>query len=78
MSTQITNSQLEAIIDFNMGNIAETGLLRVSSFARLIRGSGHVSGIYPQTAGDLGFAMQFNAETPWHLAQLRYPQVGLL
>ena len=25
---------------------------------------------HAQTAGDLGFAVQFNAETPWHLAQL--------
>ena len=24
----------------------------------------------------LGFAVQFNAETPWHFAQLRYPWVG--
>ena len=26
-------------------------------------------GIYPQT-WDLGFAVQFNAETPWHFTQL--------
>ena len=25
---------------------------------------------HAQTAGDLGFAVQFNAETPWHFAQL--------
>ena len=25
---------------------------------------------------DLGFAVQFNAETPWYFAQLRYPRVG--
>ena len=24
---------------------------------------------------NLGFAVQFNAETPWHFAQLRYPRV---
>ena len=24
-----------------------------------------------QTAGDLGFAVQFNVETPWYFAQLR-------
>ena len=29
-----------------------------------------------QTTGDLGFAVQFNGETPWHFAQLRYSQVG--
>ena len=31
-----------------------------------IRGSGHVQGIYPKTCpdGDLGFAVQLNAETP--------------
>ena len=32
---------------------------------------------HAQTAGDLGFAMQINAETPWHFAQLSYPWVGL-
>ena len=31
---------------------------------------------HAQTAGDLVFTMQFNAEIPWHFAQLRYPQVG--
>ena len=31
---------------------------------------------YAGTAEDLGFAVQFNAETPWHFAQLRYPRVG--
>ena len=30
---------------------------------------------HAQTAGDLGFAVQFNTETPWHSAQLRYPRV---
>ena len=25
---------------------------------------------HAQTAGDLGFDVQFNAETPWHFAQL--------
>ena len=25
---------------------------------------------HAQTAGDLGFAVQFNAETPWHFAAL--------
>ena len=30
---------------------------------------------HAQTAGDLGFAVQFNAETPWHFAQLRYPRL---
>ena len=29
-----------------------------------------------QTAGDLGFTVQFNAETLWHFEQLRYPRVG--
>ena len=56
--------------------IGHGGLLRAFFFARPIRGSGHVQGIYPQTAGDLGFAVQFNAETPWHFAQLRYSRVG--
>ena len=27
---------------------------------------------HAQTAVDLGFAVQFNAETLWHFAQLRY------
>ena len=31
---------------------------------------------HAQMAGDLGFAMQFNAETLWHFAQLRNPRVG--
>ena len=35
------------------------------------RGSTHR---HAQTAGDLGFAVQFNAETPWHFAQLCYPR----
>ena len=32
--------------------------------------------VIAQTAGDLGFVVQFNAETLWHSAQLRYPRVG--
>ena len=47
--------------------IGHGGLLREFSLARSIRGSGHVWGIYPryaQTAGDLGFAVQFNARAP--------------
>ena len=58
--------------------IGHGGLLRTFSFARPIRGSGMSRGSTPrhaQTAGDLGFAVQFNAETPWHFAQLRYPRV---
>ena len=31
---------------------------------------------HAQTARDLGFAAQFNAETQWHFAQLRYPRVA--
>ena len=31
---------------------------------------------YAQMAGDLGFAVQFYAETLWHFAQLRYSGVG--
>ena len=27
---------------------------------------------HAQTAADLGFTVQFIAETPWHFAQLRY------
>ena len=50
--------------------IGHGGLLRAFSFSRPIRGSVHA-----KTAGDLGFAMQFNAETSWHFAQLRYPRV---
>ena len=56
--------------------IGHGGLLRAFSFAPPIRSSGYVWGIYPQTAGDLSFAVQFNAETLWHFAQLRYPRVG--
>ena len=56
--------------------IGHGGLLRAFSFARPIRSSGHVQGIYPQTCPDLSFAVQFNAETPWPFAQLRYPRVG--
>ena len=29
---------------------------------------------HAQTAGDLSFAVQFNDETLWHFAQLRYPR----
>ena len=50
--------------------IGHGGSLRAFSFARPIRGSGHVYGIYPQTARDLGISMQFNAETPWNFAKL--------
>ena len=64
--------------------IGHGGLLRAFSFARPIRGSGHLGmsrGSTPRprhahTAGDLVFAVQFNAETPWHFPQLRYPRVG--
>ena len=31
---------------------------------------------HAQTAGDLGFAVQFNAETPWQFAQLRNPRLS--
>ena len=31
---------------------------------------------HAQTAEDLSFAVQFNAETLWHFAQLSYPRVG--
>ena len=44
--------------------IGHGGLLRAFSFARRM------------SRADLGFAVQFNAETPWHFAQLRYPRVG--
>ena len=30
----------------------------------------------PGRPGTWVFAMQFNAEIPWHFAQLRYPWVG--
>ena len=59
--------------------IGHGGLLRAFSFARPIRGSEHVQGIYPQTCPDgwrLVSAVQFNAETPWHFVQLCYPRVG--
>ena len=59
--------------------IGHGGLLRAFSFARPIRGSGHVKGYttrHAQTARDLSFAVQFNDETLWQLAQLRYPRVG--
>ena len=47
--------------------IGHDGLLRAFSFACPIRGS---TPRHAQTAGDLGFAVQFNAETPWHFAQV--------
>ena len=59
--------------------IGHGGLLRAFSFTRPIKGSGDVKGSTPrhaQTPGDLGFAVQFNAETPWHFVQLHYPWVG--
>ena len=59
--------------------IGHGGLLRVFSFARPKGVLGMSRGSTPrhaQTAGDLGFAVQFNAETPWYFAQLRYPRVG--
>ena len=56
--------------------IGHGGLLRAFSFARPVRGAAHVWGIYPQTCPDLGFAVQFNVETPWHFAQrLDYGQI---
>ena len=30
---------------------------------------------HAQTVRNLGFAVQFNAETLWHFVQLRYPRV---
>ena len=57
--------------------IGHGGLLTAFSFARPIRGmSRRSTPRHAQTAGDLGLAVQFNAETPWHFAQLRYPRVG--
>ena len=50
------------------------GLLRAFSLACLIRVLGMSRGSTPrhaQMAGDLGFTVQFNAETPWHFMQLR-------
>ena len=32
---------------------------------------------HAQTAGDLGFAMEFNAETPWHFAQVVFTHLKL-
>ena len=58
--------------------IGHGGLLRAFSFARPITVLGMSRGSTPrhaQTAGDLGFAVQFNDETPWHFWQLRYPRV---
>ena len=65
--------------DVRVGVIEHGGLLTVFSFARLIGVLGMSRGSTPrhaQTAGDLSLAVQFNAETPWHFAQLRYPRVG--
>ena len=58
--------------------IGHGGILRAFSFACPIKGSVHRGSTprHAQTAGDLGFAVQFYAETPWHFAQLRYPRVG--
>ena len=56
-----------------VGVIGHGGLLRAFSIARPIRGSGLARGSTPinaKTAGDLGFAVQFNAETAWHFALL--------
>ena len=54
------------------------GLLRAFSFTYPVRGLGMSMEFtlrHAKMAGDLGFAMQFYAETPWHFAQLRYPPV---
>ena len=56
--------------------VGHGGLLRVFSCTGPIRGSGGFIPRHDETAGDLGFAMQFNAETLWHLTKLRYPRVG--
>ena len=47
--------------------IGHGGLLRAS------RGS---TPMMPRRLETFGFARQFNAETPWHFAKLRYPRVG--
>ena len=62
--------------DVRVGVTGHGGLLRAFSFARPITGSGHTSDLSPDMPGDLGFAVQFNAETPCHFAQLRYPRFG--
>ena len=57
--------------------IGHGGFLRAFSFAGPIRGMSRGSTTrHAQTAGNLGFAVQFNAETPWPFARLRYPRVG--
>ena len=59
--------------------IGHGGLLRAFFFDRHMRVLGMFRGFTPrhaQTARDLGFAMQFTAETPWHITQLRYSRVG--
>ena len=59
--------------------IGHGGLLGAFSFIRPIRGLGMSRGSTPRHArmvGDLVFAMQFIAETPWTSAQLCYPCVG--
>ena len=65
-----------------VGVIGHGGLLREFSFARPIctdKGFweclGNLPLDMPRRPGDLGFAMQLNAETPWNFAQLRYPRV---
>ena len=45
---------------------------QVSGRLGMSRGS---SPRHAQAEGDQGFAVQFNAETPWHFAQLCYPWV---
>ena len=55
--------------------IGHGGLLRAFFFARPIRVLGMSRGSTPrhaQKAGDLGFTVQFIAETPCHFVQLRY------
>ena len=59
--------------------IGHSGLLRAFFFDRPIRVLGMSRGStsrHAQMAEDLNFAVQFNAETPWHFAQLYYPRVG--
>ena len=59
--------------------IGHGGLLRAFSFARpkgVLGMSREYTPRHAQTAGDLSFAVQFNDETLWHFAQLRYPRVG--
>ena len=47
-------------------------LFKAFSFACPMTGS---TNRHARRAGDLGFAVPFHAETPWHFAQLRYPRV---